>query len=629
MFKPDNSSWFIDYLKIFGDITESIWRQYLDTNPSDKEIASLIDIIKDDIHTYLEPGTLRNLLMFFIISGKNSWVDILFGKLTSEHAIRLLHLEDFRGQSALHYAAGNGRDNIELVKKLVILDDGNILFKEESSLSFAGCNVALYSAFIAGNKKVYKFLLSLGLPPIPKQVYYSFEFKHRLELDHLEPPTDLKLSPFEIKANIRKCKKSLEENYILNTSPSKSTFGHYVDLLSSCPTEISARITSIATFFNDLYRIWDTLYGREQDELKSSIAKFYKMISLQILDENESSQDLILSFLRLAEKIPDVFPSINEEKLVYWVLKYSALHTDSLSFAYLKKIEDKDDVIKFILFYNYCSDKNNEYNPELAIEYGHQCLISSNLSVTAHPCFGDFFNDVFALLKRERLAEQAFVLAESLKDDSKEGYSDQKIDKLFRLIYFAAEQYYQPAIDELIKVSLNTRYGYKGKFHFRLLADKQVEQIAELLKKLGQTPVTDKHSQSESHFEKSPSQPSITQLPVYPPLMFTLQKKNYSSANEYQYIIDQFISLGLLPEPLKSDVRISNYDFTDETLIIFDGKISFQDIEMIMSNLEAKGLRCDFYKALTYNAIAIFLKINELENWLGEFEFKKLVDQKY
>lgn len=602
---------FLEILKKDHEIIKGIWLEYLNTNPSDEEIALLIDDIKDNIHTYLEKHRIRNILMFFIIDGKNRWIDILFDKLNSEQKKVLLQLKDANGHAAIHCAASSRQDDIELFKKLTILDDGNTIMKTSGE-----GNIALYEAALSKNKKIYEFLLSLGIPPIPKLIYSSFSFKLRLCLDLITPPIDQQRTKNEIIANIRSISSSPLN--VLTASPSRSTFSFYVDFLSSISEyEVNQALTYIPTFLSEIYASWSNIPRTEQSPLKFSIIKLYNFISSQMLDKVSLCEQIILSFLRLTEVIPDIFPYTKEEKLFFWIFNNPKLYSHPLSVAYVKKIEDKNDMVKLILFYHFSSEKNDEYNPNLAIQYGGECLVSDDMNVFNNALYhdGSLFKDVFKLLKKEKQAAQAFELVQSY--NKKRSSYQNNINELASLLYFAVKQDYQPAIKELINL-LERKDCYSNKL-------KEVEKIKALLEKKGNLPALKKPTQSI----QQPLSANEPFSPIfYTPKTFQPQpQKTFPvlKSKPFQSIIDQFVAFDLLPQAIEAHITISTaLNILGKTIIDFDKIIPFNVTEEIAMNLKAKGLECEAKKKFPlYNSITIFLTIDKLENWLSKFNSHK------
>lgn len=144
--------------------------------PHEAEISDFIEAIKDKICTLLDPTFGRNLLTLFIITEQHRWIDILLSKLTPEQKSVLINLpDDLWGDTAIHYAAGHKTDDVNLLKKLILIDHCSVAAFIETE------NTALKNAVMAGNKNITQFLIDLNVPLSP-YIYHLLLSNNQLPL---------------------------------------------------------------------------------------------------------------------------------------------------------------------------------------------------------------------------------------------------------------------------------------------------------------------------------------------------------------------------------------------------------------------------------------------------------------
>lgn len=194
---------------------------------------------------------------------------------------------------------------------------------------------------------------------------------------------------------------------------------------------------------------------------------------------------MLITFCKLSEVMPDVFPALKNEKLIGF-LNYFDVFADPYAAAYLKQIPEKDDRVKLMLFYHYHSDKNGEYNPALALEYGCQQLLSKSYM---DPIKKDrLFANILELLIKEKQAIRAFDLARSMVKTFNIYTLEQSAHKLCSLILFSAKQNYEPAIQELQKIPFHAKEAYRGDYFFYMLSQKEFSEIQEFLESTNNMP---------------------------------------------------------------------------------------------------------------------------------------------
>ncbi|MFT4058037.1 MAG: ankyrin repeat domain-containing protein [Legionella sp.] len=315
-------------------------------------MESLIEERKNEIVDYLEPTRRNNILTLFISYNKKKLIEILFAKLNTEQRNKLLSLKNSIDHTAIHSAVSTNRDDLDLVKQLIILDESYSLLESDK---FG--NIALYNAAVAGNMKVFSFLLDLGLP-LSSSIKNCFTPKQLMDITFRERLQNHQaLSNEQIVVNIKSLKLSQQSTESLKNNPTLTNsfeMKKYLErILFISPQLIRENLPFISTFLDKLYGLCiqdPTLI--EELELKRIIPNIFKLlVNSRVLPSGDNEdKKTVLIFLRFIEMLPDIVPITEQSNLIYYI-KELELYNDPVAICFLKRIENKNIHVKYMLFF--------------------------------------------------------------------------------------------------------------------------------------------------------------------------------------------------------------------------------------------------------------------------------------